>query len=68
MSVVVQAVPLPISLKITAALAKVVGHALEPPELWENLLETGGLTNLRKNTFPVDMRSESRSDGLLQPE
>jgi arsenite methyltransferase len=47
--------------QITAALAKVVGHALEPPKLWENLLEAGGLTNLSKNTFSVDMRSESRN-------
>jgi len=47
--------------QITAALAKVVGHALEPPKLWENLLEAGGLTNLRKNTFSVDLHSESRN-------
>ncbi len=47
--------------QITVALAKVVGHALEPPKLWENLLEAGGLTNLRKNTFSVDLHSESRN-------
>ena len=50
------------------ALAKIVGHAIEPPETWENLLEGDSLTGITIKTYAIDMRAESRSQmGFFSP-
>ena len=47
--------------QVVTALAKVVGQTLEPPKVWEDLLESAGLTSLTMKTSAVDLRAESRN-------